>query len=46
MLRVSGSALRRRLFVGVWVVVVVISMTGWAAAIAWLAYKAIGVLGA
>jgi hypothetical protein len=46
MLRVSGSALRRKLFVGLWVVAVVIFMTGWVAAIGWLAYKAIGLLAA
>ena len=34
----------RRLFVGLWVVAVVISLMGWAAAIAWLVYTAVRLL--
>jgi hypothetical protein len=44
MLRLSGSAIRRKLFVGLWIAATALSMAGWLAAIAWVGYRAIELL--
>jgi hypothetical protein len=44
MLWLSGSPVRRKLFVGLWMAATAISTAGWLAAIAWVGYRAVDLL--
>jgi hypothetical protein len=44
MLLLSGSIIRRKLFVGSWIAVTSVSMAGWLAVLAWISFRAIQLL--